>query len=170
MKPLILKLQAFGPYAKETEIDFQNFQDGLLLISGDTGSGKTMIFDALAYALFGEPSGTLRDAKMLRSDFADPETKTQVDLLFLSHGQEYRVCRSPEYERPAKRGSGLVKESADASLFYPDGKVLQGAKAVTEAIEEILGLNRDQFSQIVMIAQGDFLKVLNSDSATRSTV
>lgn len=167
MRPLYLKIQAFGPYAEVTEVDFSKFDNGLFLVTGDTGSGKTMIFDAIAYALFGEASGSLRDSKMLRSDYAKPETKTEVELTFLSKGKEYKAIRNPEYDRPAKRGSGLVKEMGNATLIDGDGRVISGQKEVTKAVEELLGLNRNQFAQIVMIAQGDFLKVLNSDSSER---
>jgi exonuclease SbcC len=163
-------MQAFGPYAQRVEINFRELDRGLFLIAGDTGAGKTMIFDAIAYALFGEASGTNRESKMLRSDYAPPEMKTEVELEFLYGGQTYTVNRHLEYMRPAKRGLKDTKAEADAYLIYPDGHTQSNRRLVTQAVEDILGINRDQFSQIVMIAQGDFLRLLLADTGNRSEI
>jgi len=170
MKPLRLIMQAFGPYAQRVEINFRELDRGLFLIAGDTGAGKTMIFDAIAYALFGEASGTNRESRMLRSDYAPPEVKTEVELEFLYAGQNYTVNRHLEYMRPSKRGQKDTKEGANAYLTYPDGHTQSNTNLVTKAVEEILGINRDQFSQIVMIAQGDFLRLLLADTGNRSEI
>lgn len=171
MRPLVLKISAFGPYAGETVIPMQELgTKGLYLITGDTGAGKTTIFDAICYALFGEPSGDSRDISMLRSKYADPNTPTEVDLLFTHNGKEYRVVRNPEYERPAKRGDGLTKQVANACLYMPDGRTVTKLKDVTDAVENLLGINREQFSQIAMIAQGDFKKLLIADTKQRQEI
>lgn len=171
MRPLVLKMSAFGPYAGETVIPLQDLGNkGLYLITGDTGAGKTTIFDAICYALFGEASGESRETSMFRSKYAKPETQTFVDLTFLHNEKEYRVVRNPEYERPAKRGEGFTKQTADANLYMPDGTVITKVKNVTDAIEELLGIDRDQFSQIVMIAQGDFKKLLLADTKERQDI
>ncbi len=170
MKPIKLTMQAFGPYAQRVEIDFAALDRGLFLIAGDTGAGKTMIFDAIAYALFGEASGVNRDSKMLRSDYAPPDVKTEVELEFSYAGKVYTVNRNLEYMRPSKRGQKETKAEADAYLVYPDGHTQSNRKLVTQAVEDILGINHDQFSQIVMIAQGDFLRLLLADTGNRSEI
>ena len=171
MRPILLKMSAFGPYAGNTIIEFDKLGDrGLYLICGDTGAGKTTIFDAICYALYGEASGKLRDASMLRSKYADNTTPTEVELLFLHNDKEYRVIRNPEYYRPSKRGEGLTKQPQDASLYMPDGSVISKAKDVNKAIEELLSLNCDQFFQISMIAQGSFRELLISDTNKRQAI
>lgn len=172
MRPIKLTLSGFGPYAGETEIDFEKLGvSGLYLITGDTGAGKTTIFDAIAYALYGEASGANRSAEMLRSKYASPDTPTFVQLIFFCRGKNYTVRRSPEYERPAKRGNKQVFQKAEASLSYPDGRTIdRTAREVTRAVEELLGLNRDQFSQISMIAQGDFLRLLLAPTEERQKI
>ena len=171
MRPILLKMSAFGPYAGNTIIEFDKLGDrGLYLICGDTGAGKTTIFDAICYALYGEASGKLRDASMLRSKYADNATPTEVELLFLHNDKEYRVIRNPEYYRPSKRGEGLTKQPQDASLYMPDGSVISKAKDVNKAIEELLSLNCDQFFQISMIAQGSFRELLISDTNKRQAI
>lgn len=171
MRPLNLRISAFGPYAGETVIPMQKLgTKGLYLITGDTGAGKTTIFDAICYALFGKPSGDSRDASMLRSKYADPGTPTEVELLFSHNGKEYRIVRNPEYERPAKRGDGFTKEAANACLYMPDGKTVTKLKEVTDAVVNLLGINREQFSQISMIAQGDFKKLLLADTMQRQEI
>lgn len=171
MRPLRLTISAFGPYAGKTELELQRLgTGGLYLITGDTGAGKTTIFDAICYALYGEASGTAREPSMLRSKYAAPETETFVELRFAYNGKEYSIRRSPEYERPAKRGSGLVKQSAESELTYPDGRVLSKTREVDAAVEEILGLDREQFSRIAMIAQGDFMKLLLADTKDRQSI
>ncbi len=161
MRPMKLTLSAFGPYAGETVLELSRLgREGLYLITGDTGAGKTTLFDAITFALYGEPSGTTREAGLFRSKYARPETETFVELEFQCRGEDYIVRRSPDYERPKKRGEGTVKQSADALLRYPDGHILTKVREVTRAVEEIVGVNRDQFTQVAMIAQGDFLKLL----------
>lgn len=171
MRPLILKMSAFGPYAGETVIPMEELgTQGLYLITGDTGAGKTTIFDAICFALFGEASGPNREANMFRSKYADPETATEVELTFSHNGKEYRVKRNPEYYRPAKNREGLKKQTANAELYLPSGQIISKVKDVTNAIEQLLGINADQFSQISMLAQGDFLKLLLADTKTRMEI
>lgn len=171
MRPLKLKLSAFGPYKGVTEIDMEKLGErGLYLITGDTGAGKTTIFDAITFALFGEASGENRTAGMLRSKYAEPETPTEVEMCFRYRGQDYTVKRNPEYERPAKRGGGTTIQKADAELTLPDGAVLTKPREVDRKILEILGVNHQQFSQIAMIAQGDFLKLLLADTKERQEI
>ena len=168
MRPLKLKISAFGPYSGSTEFDFSKLgKGGLYLITGDTGAGKTTIFDAITYALYGEPSGKNRDASMLRSKYADISTKTEVELTFSYKDKEYFVRRNPEYEREAKRGGGTTKQTAGAELIYPDGKIITKTGEVTKAIKEIIGIDRNQFCQIAMIAQGDFMKLLLASTKER---
>lgn len=164
MRPLKLTLSAFGPYAGKTEIDLSRLGDsGLYLITGDTGAGKTTIFDAITFALYGSPSGGDRKSDMLRSKYALPGAKTFVTLEFLYNGKKYTVTRNPEYTRPALRGGGETKESANAELIRPDGSAITKTKPVTAAIRDLLGVDRDQFCQIAMIAQGDFRKLLQAE-------
>ncbi|MBR5497102.1 MAG: SMC family ATPase [Clostridia bacterium] len=171
MRPLKLKISAFGPYAGVTEIDLEKLgTNGIYLITGDTGAGKTTIFDAITYALFGSPSGDNRDATMLRSKYATDDTPTEVELLFTNGGKVYTVKRSPEYERPSKKGEGKVTQKAEAVLFMPDGTPVSKPKEVTAAIRDIIGVDRDQFAQISMIAQGDFLKLLLADTKDRQKI
>ncbi|MBQ9992294.1 MAG: SMC family ATPase [Firmicutes bacterium] len=161
MRPLKLKISAFGPYAALTELDLEKLgNNGLYLISGDTGAGKTTIFDAITYALYGEPSGKNRETSMLRSKYADEETPTFVELLFTNGGKEYRIKRNPEYQRKSRRGDGTTQEKANAELICSNGMIVNKTKEVDRAIRDIIGVDKDQFSQIAMIAQGDFLKLL----------
>lgn len=172
MRPIKLTISAFGPYAGEKIIDLDKLGDsGLYLITGDTGAGKTTIFDAITYALYGAPSGTNRESNMLRSKYAQASTPTYVNLVFEYRGQIYTIKRNPEYMRPKLRSeSGETKESANADLSLPDGSVISKIKDVDSKIEEILGINKKQFTQIVMIAQGDFQKILNSSSEERRII
>ncbi len=168
MRPINLTISAFGPYAGRMTLDMNRLGErGLYLITGDTGAGKTTIFDAITFALYGEASGDQRQSDMLRSKYAAPDMPTEVELTFLYGGQSYTVRRNPEYLRPAKKGSGMTMQRAEAQLTYPDGRILTKTKAVTAAIEELLGLNRSQFTQIAMIAQGDFLKLLLASTEDR---
>ncbi len=168
MRPLKLTVSAFGPYAGRQEIDLSLLGDhGLYLITGDTGAGKTTIFDAITFALYGEASGPNREASMFRSKYAGEDTPTEVELTFLHRGKEYRVRRNPEYMRKKSRGSGETRQAADAELILPDGRIETKAAAVTRRVTEILGLSRDQFTQIAMIAQGDFLRLLLADTKDR---
>lgn len=163
MRPIKLTVSAFGPYAEKIVLDLDQFgTSGLYLITGDTGAGKTTIFDAITYALYGEPSGDTREVSMFRSKYAKPETLTEVELVFSYGDKEYTVKRNPEYERPKTRGEGFTKQKAEAVLEYPDGHVITKEREVTKAIESIMGINRSQFMQISMIAQGDFLKLLHA--------
>lgn len=171
MRPLKLTLSAFGPYAGTTELEMDKLgTQGLYLITGDTGAGKTTIFDAITFALYGEASGENREANMLRSKYADSDTPTFVELAFSYAGKIYRVIRNPEYERPSRRGTGFTTQKADAELIYPDGRIVTKARDVTNAIQEITGIDRNQFAQIAMIAQGDFLKLLLAPTEDRKKI
>lgn len=171
MKPLCITMSAFGPYADKTEVDLEAFGgQGLFLITGDTGAGKTTIFDAVAFALFGEASGSTRTVDTLRSDFADVSVKTYVELKFLHRNKIYLIRRNPRYERPKKNGDGFTTESADAVLTLPDGAVITGFREVSARIVELLGITCRQFKQIVMIAQGEFLQLLLADSKERGDI
>ena len=140
MKPLKIVMSAFGPYGDKTELDFTKFGNrGLFLITGDTGAGKTTVFDAIAFALYGEASGSVRSVDTLRSDFADRNTKTYVELTFLHRGREYMIYRKPRYERPKLSGQGLTTENPDATLFLPGGDVISGYRDVTAKVSELLG-------------------------------
>lgn len=171
MKPIKLVMSAFGPYAGQAELDFRAFGgQGLFLITGDTGAGKTTVFDAIAFALFGETSGMVRTVESLRSDFATPQTKTYVKLAFVHRRKEYMITRNPRYERPKKNGDGVTTETADAVLQLPDGCVVTGHRDVSTKVEELLGVNYKQFKQIAMIAQGEFLQLLLADSRERGEI
>ena len=156
MKPMKLVLSAFGPYANETAIDFTRFgEDGIFLIAGDTGAGKTTIFDAISFALYGEASGgkERRRSKSFRSDYASPRTETWVELTFQHKAETWRIRRNPEYERPKKSGEGTTTQSANATLTHVDnGEIIEGVNEVKTRIDELLGLTQDQFTQTVMIS------------------
>ena len=171
MRPLKLTIVGFGPYAGVQELNFEDLgKSGLYLITGDTGAGKTTIFDAITFALFGEASGENRQPGMLRSKYAKAEDPTFVELVFAYDGKEYTVRRNPEYERAKARGTGTTKQSADAQLTYPDGHVVTKLKDVDKAIREIIGLTREQFAQVAMISQGDFRKLLQADTKERQKI
>lgn len=171
MRPLKLTIAGFGPYAGKQELDFESLgKSGLYLITGDTGAGKTTIFDAITFALFGEASGENREPAMLRSKYAKAEDPTYVELTFAYDGKEYTVKRNPEYERAKTRGAGTTKQSADAVLIYPDGHVVTKLKDVDKSIREIIGLTREQFSQVAMISQGDFRRLLQADTKERQKI
>ena len=171
MRPLKLTMSAFGPYAAAVEIDFTLFgRQGLYLISGDTGAGKTTIFDAITFALYGEPSGTNRDSGMFRSKYADANTPTFVRLEFEYDGKVYEIERNPAYERPKERGEGTTLQNANATLTPKNGTPITGLKNVDAKIYDILGIDRTQFSQIAMIAQGDFMKLLFSKTDERQKI
>lgn len=171
MKPLKLTMCAFGSYGKETVIDFTKADHGLFLITGDTGAGKTTIFDGITFAIYGETSGGKRDGKMMRSQFAAPSDETYVELTFSYRGEVYTVRRSPEYMREKKRGSGLVKSAAAVELTLPDGTAFRGkVKETDRKLCEIMGIDREQFTQIAMIAQGDFLRLLHAKSEDRKKI
>ena len=174
MKPLKLTMSAFGSYAGKNVIDFTGQQQGIFLITGDTGAGKTTIFDAITYALYNQTSGGERNGNMMRSQYAQPETETYVELEFLYRGQTYRVRRNPDYKITKTLKNGKIREQKvphSVELTLPDGTVFPEKKNATDAkIIEILGLTAGQFSQIVMIAQGDFLKLLYTKSDERKMI
>ncbi len=171
MRPNKLTMSAFGPYAGKVTVELDKLgQNGLYLITGDTGAGKTTIFDAIAYALFGEASGENRETSMFRSKYAKPETPTEVELYFTCKNKDYYIKRNPEYDRPKSRGEGFTKEKADAELHLPDGRIITKLKEVNGAVVEIIGIDRNQFSQIAMIAQGDFLKLLLASTDERKKI
>ena len=172
MRPEKLTISAFGPYADKTEIDFSRLgEGGLYLITGDTGAGKTTIFDAITFSLYGQASGQVRDSAMFRSKYADTATETFVELEFSYQGKKYQIFRSPEYMAPKKRGTGLTLRKAEAQLTYPDERQpVTKARDVTRAVEELLGLDYEQFTQIVMIAQGDFQKLLLAGTVQRGEI
>ncbi|MBS5565211.1 MAG: SMC family ATPase [Firmicutes bacterium] len=171
MRPLKLTMSAFGPYAGQTTVDFDALgTTGLYLITGDTGAGKTTIFDAIAYALYGEASGETRESSMLRSKYAEPETPTFVELIFANGGERYTVRRNPEYTRPKTRGTGTTVQKADAELTMPDGRVITKTREVTAAVTEVIGVDRAQFSRIAMIAQGEFRRLLLAQTDERKAI
>ncbi len=171
MKPIKLTLSAFGPYAGVQTVDFTCFNGrGLFLITGDTGAGKTTIFDGISYALFGEASGSTRGGDGLRSDFAPHDTVTYAELEFEHRGQVYRVYRRPEYLSPKVRGEGFTKKPAVAELYYPDGRTVTKIGEVTKAVNDLLRINQQQFKQLCMLAQGEFMKLLLADSKNRAEI
>lgn len=171
MRPIKLTMSAFGPYSGEVVVDFASLGfTGLYLVCGDTGAGKTTIFDAVSFALFGSPSGQDRTARSLRSDFASAVTPTFVELEFEHRGQRYTIRRNPEYERPKLRGDGLTTQTADAELRMPEAAPITGTRDVDAAILELIGIDRSQFSQIVMIAQGDFRRLLSAGTKERAAI
>ena len=171
MRPLKLTFSAFGPYAELQELSLEDLgRSGLYLITGDTGAGKTTIFDAITFALFGEASGDSREPGMLRSKYASPETPTFVELTFAYDGKQYTVRRNPEYDRAKARGTGTTKQSADAALTLPDGRIVTKLREVDKAIRDILGISREQFAQVAMISQGEFRKLLQADTPQRQKI
>ncbi|MGL5379098.1 AAA family ATPase [Clostridium sp.] len=171
MKIKKLIISAFGPYAEKQTIDFEENLDGknMFVITGNTGAGKTTIFDAINFALYGEASGSDREGKSLRSDFADNKTPTEVELWFSIRNKDYYVKRTPQYFRAKQRGEGYTESKPTAEMKIKD-KTLTGPKEVTKAVEDILGINSDQFKQLVMIPQGEFKKLLNSDSSKKEEI
>lgn len=170
MRPIRLTFSAFGPYAGEETVDFSAFSQGLYLIAGDTGAGKTTLFDAITFALYGESSGKSRGNAALRSDFAQPDTPTFARLTFAYQGQEYTVWRSPEYTRKRKKGTGETRQKRQATLEGPQGLIASGDRQVTQAIEELLQLTAAQFKQVAMLAQGEFRALLEANSETRGEI
>ena len=170
MRPIRLSLQYFGSYTDKQTIDFDLLgTKGLYLITGDTGSGKTTIFDAILYALYGIMSGKYRSKDTMRSTLAQETDKTEVELVFEFSGTQYTVTRSMDYMRPAKRGGGLTKEDGKATISWSGCPApLKNTSEVDAKIKEILGITKEQFSQIAMIAQGDFMKLLMTDTNDRT--
>ena len=171
MRPTRLRMSAFGPFAGVAEVDFTLLgTEGIYLLAGETGAGKTTIFDAITFALFGQCSGELRKPEDLRSDYASPDMQTYVDLTFELRGKSYRIKRDPGgYPRAKKRGEGTTICLAEATLEMPDGSQLSG-KRVTEKVVELLGIDANQFGQIVMLAQGDFEKLLTEGTKERTAI
>ncbi len=168
MRPIKLTMTAFGPYAGTEVLELDKLgTNGLYLITGDTGAGKTTIFDAIVFALYGEASGENRSSGMFRSKYAKDETPTEVELIFEYDGKIYKIKRNPEYDRPKSRGDGFTTQKAEAELILPDGKPITKRKEVDEEIKNIVGIDRGQFLQIAMIAQGDFLKLLLASTEER---
>ena len=168
MRPLKLKMTGFGPYKETNVLDMESLgRGGMYLITGDTGAGKTFIFDAITYARYGDMSGSGRDSKSVRSQYTADGEKTEVELIFEYSGHKYTVTRNPEYYRAKKSGDGFTKQNAGATLIKPDGSVVDGSSRVNEEIKNILGLDRGQFCNIAMIAQGEFRKVLNAGTDER---
>lgn len=166
MKPLKITMSAFGPYAGEVTIDFEKYQDGLYIITGDTGAGKSTIFDAITFALYGEAATQRRENNMLRSDFAKKDIKTFVELEFMYRGEKYKIKRNPRYKREGLK----TEEMPKAEIIYPDGSVKTGVKEVTAAVIDILKIDCGQFTQIAMIAQGEFLKLLLAGTEERGKI
>lgn len=172
MRPIRLEISGFGPYSGLTILDLEVLGDkGLYLITGDTGAGKTTIFDAITYALYGSASGENRDDdSMLRSKYASLDTPTYVELIFDYAGKRYKIKRNPAYERQAKRGGGVAQQPASSEFTYPDGRVLSGKREVDTAVADVVGLTEKQFKQIAMIAQGDFMKLITEDTSQRREI
>lgn len=171
MRPIKLTISAFGPYADKQVIDFEELNGrNIFVISGKTGAGKTTIFDAISYALYGEASGESRETDSLRSHFADDDVETFVELEFDLKGERYLVNRVPKQKKKKARGEGYTEKSADATLTLPDGKVITKVTNVTNKLIEVLGITRDQFKQIVMLPQGEFKKLLLADSLEREGI
>lgn len=175
MKPIQLVLSAFGPYVERTVIDFSALgEEGLFLIAGDTGAGKTTIFDAISFALYGEASGgkEKRKSKSFHSDYVSDQTETYVELTFRHRGETWWIRRNLEYQRPAKKKKDgmetTTRQAADAQMRNEDtGEEILRMDDVNRRVRELLGLTQDQFAQTVMIAQGDFLKILTASSDDR---
>ncbi len=172
MKPMKLILSAFGPYAdRMPEIDFEQFEDkGLFLISGDTGAGKTTIFDAICFALYGTASGSYRDTKNLRSEYAKESAESYVDFYFSHQGKRYHIWRQPAYERKKQRGTGVITEKEKAVLYEEGRTPIEGLTQVNQAVKELLHIDEKQFKQIAMIAQGEFRDLLNAKTDQRTEI
>ncbi|MCQ2559527.1 MAG: SMC family ATPase [Clostridia bacterium] len=169
MKIIEIELTAFGPYAQPTRIDFTQLgRQGIYLITGKTGAGKTAIFDAITFALYGKASGANRDNASLHSKYS--QLPPEVKMTFSHNNQEYQVQRKPDYLRPRRKGTGLVLQKAEALLLLPDGKSISGVKNVNQQLIQIIGLDYNQFGQTAMLAQGDFLKLLLSEVEERSKI
>ncbi|WP_418747163.1 AAA family ATPase [Frisingicoccus sp.] len=176
MKPLKLILSAFGSYGGTECVDFEKMRQGLFLITGDTGAGKTTIFDGISYALYGQTSGRRRDGDMMRSQYASDTDETYVEFTFCEMGKTYTIRRNPTWERRSRRKNkageyALTKESAKVELTMPDGKIFPGKmKETDQKIVEIIGMDMNQFSQVSMISQGDFMKLLLASSKERKEI
>lgn len=168
MRPIRLEMCAFGPYADRVDIDFTVFgEGGIFLISGETGAGKTTVFDAISFALYGKVSGGTRGEDCLRSHFASPDVSSYVCLTFEHNGKTYEITRTPRQLRPKKRGGGDLVEEAPTAVFTTPERVYDKRGDADAAVEELLGIDHTQFKQIVMIAQGEFLDLVTADSSKR---
>ena len=172
MRPTYIELAAFGSYRTKTALDMEKLgAQGLYLITGDTGAGKSTIFDAIAYALYGIASGDAkRDTMVMRNGAAREDEETYVELRFIHNGGVYTVRRNMEYRRHSRRGGGTTKENENAVIRYPDGTVIEGVRRVNAAVEELLGIGSEHFTRILMIAQGDFARLLLSDTKDREPI
>lgn len=175
MRPIRLTMQAFGAYREKTELDFGALGDRtFFLIHGPTGSGKTTILDAICYALYGETSGKERTSKTVRSDFADVNLRTYVELVFAVGQDVYRIERSPEQERAKVRGTGTMLEKPQATMWHVTDsgeKVLAGSTStVTSYVESMLGFECSQFRQVVLLPQGEFRRLLMASSVERQEI
>ena len=175
MRPQKLIMQAFGSYGKKTEIDFSGLKQNLFLVSGDTGAGKTTIFDAIVFALFGEASSenNKKDGVELQSQYTKAYLEPYVELVFEEQNIDgagvYTVRRSPRHVRPKKRGTGMIEVSAQVSLILPDGSEYP-QKETDKKLEEIVGLTKSQFMQVAMIAQGEFMELLRARSDEKKVI
>lgn len=171
MRPLRLVICGWGPYKGKQEIDFGALdRRGLFLITGPTGAGKTTVFDAITYALYGNMSGGMREKSSVRSDFAAADVPTYVELIMTHDGREYTIYRNPEYLRPRKRLEGMTKEKEKAILTEPDGRKVEGGNEVTKRIQELLRLDYRQFKQLSMIAQGEFARLLTAPPGEKTKI
>lgn len=174
MKPITLTLCGWGPFRDKQTVDFTKVSEkGIFLITGQTGAGKTTIFDGITYALYGSMSGEIREKNSVRSDFADADTPTYAELTMMHNGLLYQIYRNPEYMRPKKRkngGQAMTKEREKAVLTLPDGSVMEGSGEVTRKIQEILRLDYRQFKQISMIAQGEFARLLTASPGEKTRI
>lgn len=171
MRPIYLEISGFGAYVEKQVIDFSCL-DGknIFVITGPTGSGKTTIFDAISYALYGTASGSSREGKSVRSDYADDTVDTYVELIFEVKGVQYKIRRNPDYYKKKVKGEGLKKISDKVELVMPDGKVFVKKTDVSSRVKDILGIDKDQFRQIVMLPQGEFKKMLESNSNEKEKI
>ncbi|MCR5174888.1 MAG: SMC family ATPase, partial [Oscillospiraceae bacterium] len=172
MRPTKLTMFGFGPYATRTELDLDRLGTaGLYLITGETGAGKTTIFDAITFALYGEASGDQRKAEMLRSKYVGETDPTEIILTFVSKEKEYTVKRTLGYRRKKLKGEGFTDVPPSAELLLPDGRIVTARAEVDRTLrEDILGIDREQFTQIAMIAQGEFRKLLSASTDDRKKI
>ena len=171
MRPLKLEITAFGPYAGTTILNLDDLgTSGIYLITGTTGSGKTSIFDAITFALYGSASGKVRSPKTLRSKYADDDLETSVTLTFEHKGKIYTIKRKPDQLRPKKRGEGMMNAPGEAEFLVPGREPLSKLTDVDNAVRELLGIDREQFAQIAMISQGDFMKLLTAKTDERMSI
>ncbi len=170
MKPIKLTITSFGPFADTQTVDFTSFEDGIFLITGDTGAGKTTIFDAICFALFDEASGNARQNENFKSDYADPGSICSVTLDFTVNGKMYSIYRQPRQEVLSKRTGTMVTQQAKSQLTMPNSEIIAGPKATVAEIENILHLNCSQFKKIVMLAQGEFQKLLSAKSDEKQEI